>query len=277
MRTVFIFLCCCLSFEGFSQIHSEEDKDIFNRYVESMRNKRNLPTAELVIETTRFFLGTPYVAATLEQEPEQLVINLRELDCTTFVESCLALVRTLREKGAPSFESFRRNLQQIRYRNGKITDYTSRLHYMSDWITENERHGIVTDITRMIGGIPLPLQLSFISTHPAAYKQLQADTALIRVIRETEQKINARTHYYIPKEKIDSVKEKIQNGDIIFFTTSIQGLDVSHMAYAYWEKGKLSFIHASLSEHKVIVNPTFLTEYIRRIKHNTGILVVRIN
>lgn len=277
MRTLFICLCCCLSLQGFSRSNSETDEEIFLRYVESMCEKRNLPVSQLIIETARFFLGTPYVAATLEKEPEQLVVNLSELDCTTFVENCLALTRTLREKGTPSFDSFRRNLQQIRYRSGKITDYSSRLHYMSDWITENERHGIVTNITRTIGGIPHPIRLSFISSHPDAYKQLRTDTSLINTIRTIEQQINARTHHYIPKAKIDSVEKKIRNGDIIFFTTSIQGLDVSHMAYAYWEKGKLSFIHASLSERKVIVNPTPLSEYTRQVKHNTGILVVRVN
>ena len=252
MRTVFILLCCCFSFRGFSQVYTAEDKEIFDRYVETMRNKRAQPVPELLIGTARFFLGIPYVAGTLEKEPEQLIVNFRELDCTTFVETCLALTRTLREKEIPTFEDYCRILGKIRYRNGKINNYASRLHYMSDWIVENERQGTVTDITRATGGIPRPLKLSFISSHPDAYKQLRTDSTLLPLIRETEQKLNARTHYYIPKGKIDSVKEKIQNGD-------------------------LSFIHASLSDRKVIVNPVPLTEYIGRIKHNTGILVVRVN
>ncbi|WP_240509568.1 N-acetylmuramoyl-L-alanine amidase-like domain-containing protein [Geofilum rhodophaeum] len=38
------------------------------------------------------FIGTPYVGATLESEgEEQVVVNLEEMDCTTFVEYVLAL------------------------------------------------------------------------------------------------------------------------------------------------------------------------------------------
>ncbi len=43
-----------------------------------------------------FFEDSPYAEHSLEHEPEALVVNLREFDCTTFVESCLAISRTIR-------------------------------------------------------------------------------------------------------------------------------------------------------------------------------------
>ncbi len=64
---------------------------------------------------------------------EQLVINLTGLDCTTFLENSLALARCIK-KGTTSFEDYLEELQFIRYRDGVIDGYTSRLHYFSDWI-----------------------------------------------------------------------------------------------------------------------------------------------
>ena len=143
--------------------YTAEDKAIFQRYIDTMQPKRALPMGELMIQTALFFEGTPYVASTLEKEPEGLVVNLRELDCTTFMETVLALCRTLKGNQL-TFETYCDNLQYLRYRDGRITDYTDRLHYMTDWFYENERKGIVKDQAQAIGGAPLSLNLSFIST-----------------------------------------------------------------------------------------------------------------
>ena len=173
------WVCVCMVFLVNAQEHTsrklyctDEDRAIFDRYCTQMEPKKSLPLDELMIHTALFFRGTPYVASTLEKEPEGLVVNLRELDCTTFAETVLALSRTLREEKT-TFENFCENLQQLRYRDGTIHDYTDRLHYMTDWFYENERKGIVKDMGREIGGASLPLDLSFISTHPDSYKQLK--------------------------------------------------------------------------------------------------------
>lgn len=171
--------------------YTPEDKVIFQRYIDTMQSKRTLPMNELMIQTALFFEGTPYVASTLEKEPEGLVINLRELDCTTFMETVLALCRTL--KGDQhTFEAYCDHLQYLRYRHGTITDYTDRLHYIADWFYENERKGIVKDIAQTIGGEPLTLNLSFISTHPDSYKQLKGHPELVQKMEQKEREINQR-------------------------------------------------------------------------------------
>lgn len=277
MKVFFSFLFCWISLQGFSQIdYTQEDMKIFNRYLLEMEGKQTIPFNDLIIETAKFFLGTPYMAATLEKEPERLVVNLRQLDCTTLVESCLALVLTLQEK-EPSFDAFCKKLQSIRYRNGEIENYASRLHYTTDWIIENEKQKHLTDITQTIGGKLYPLTLSFMSSHPDQYKQLKSDPSLVPLIHKYEQQISNNKHYIIPKEQIKSAENKIENGDVICFTTSIKGLDVTHIAYAYKVDGMLSFIHASSSANKVIINLISLEEYVNRSKQCTGILVVRAN
>ena len=80
------------------------------------------------------------------KEAERLVVNLREFDCFTFVENVVALAWLLKSR-EKSFEGFRRLLRKIRYRNGRLQGYSSRLHYFSDWIHDNQKKGIVRDVT----------------------------------------------------------------------------------------------------------------------------------
>lgn len=254
--------------------YTAEDQAIVDRYLSEMAPRKNLSQSELMVETARFFLGIPYVAATLEKEPEGLVVNVRQMDCTTFVENVLALVRTL-QSPRPSFDVFCRELQTIRYREGRITGYPDRLHYMSDWIWENGRRGIVRDISREAGGEPLPLHLSFISTHPEAYKQLKQRPDRVRQIAAQEQEINNRTYYYVSKTKIDTVAQRLQSGDIVCFVTTVAGLDVSHVGILLRQGKNLTFIHASTTAKRVIVNPTSLQAYTAQMKSNRGILVAR--
>jgi len=251
------------------------DRQIFDRYVKAMDGKKDLTMGELIIETAKFFMETPYVASTLEKEPEQLVINLRELDCTTLVENVIALALTIKS-ATPSFELFCNQLQQLRYRKTVINDYTDRLHYFTDWIFENSRKNLVHDMTKEIGGIPYRLNLSFMSTHPDSYRQLKSDPALIPVIAQQEKEISARdTYALIPEEKITDCRNGMKSGDIVCFVTQIEGLDVSHLGFIYWQGDKLGFLHASSTAKKVIVDPRSLQEYVEGISTTTGVMIVR--
>lgn len=251
-----------------------EDKAVFERYRAEMEVKQTLPLPDLIVETAKFFLGTPYVASTLEKEPEGLVVNLRELDCSTFVESVLALSLTMKE-AHPSFDNFCRNLQWIRYRDGEIAGYASRLHYTSDWLYENGRKGIVKDISREIGGERLMLNLNFMSTHPGSYKQLKDHPERVKEIAAIEKEINARTYYYLPEQKVEATAGSLQPGDMVCITTSIKGLDISHVGFIYKEKGMLTFIHASTLAKKVIVNQEPLSVYLSKGKSSTGVMIAR--
>lgn len=274
----FLFLLLTL-FQSTAQsqtYYSAADLKVFNDYLSLIERKKELPTNEVIVLSGKFFLGTPYVAHTLEKEPEQLTVNLTELDCMTFVETVLALVRTVKQ-GEPTFEKFCQNLQTARYREKKITDYTDRLHYTSDWIYTNEQRGIVKDKTKAIGGKPWKLELSFMSTHPDSYKQLKNNPGFIDKIARIEKEISAREHYYIPKEEIWKYEKNIRNGDVVGFVTSVKGLDIAHVGFIAWdENGKMTFMHASSIQHEVIINPEPLQDYINKVKSNTGIVIFRL-
>ncbi|MDH6313490.1 hypothetical protein M2137_002280 [Parabacteroides sp. PFB2-10] len=251
-----------------------EDREIFAAYLSAMEGKNERSMADLIVETALFFQETPYVGGTLEKEPEGLVINLREMDCLTFVENVFSLVRTLKDKD-PSYDTFCDYLQQLRYREGQITDYTDRLHYTTDWIFENERKSLLEDKTKAIGGEPLALSLSFMSTHPESYAQLNENPERIAVMAEKEKEINRRSYYYIAEEEIDRLADGMRSGDMVGFVTSIAGLDISHVGILYRTKGRLTFIHASSTAKKVIVQEGTLTDYVKRIKTNKGVMIIR--
>lgn len=251
-----------------------QDKVIFERYISVMKGKENLPMDKLIVETAKFFLSVPYVAHTLELEPEGLVINLRGLDCTTFVETVIALSKTIKS-GEPSFEKFTNHLAFVRYREGKITGFHDRLHYTTDWMYENEKKGILKRIIQTPDWEPLIIDLHIMSSNPDKYKQLAGNTELTELMKSHERNISSREHYYLPAHKIEKNKSHFKSGDIVAFTTKIKGADVSHMGIIYKEGNNLTFIHASLSHKKVLVNREPLSVYVNNTK-GTGIILARI-
>lgn len=222
-------------------------------------------------------IGIPYVANTLDETDEEtLVVHLDKVDCTTFVETVLAL--TLVDKvGKSDFGSYKQALRYIRYRDGKLKGYTSRLHYFSDWIKDNEQKGIVQERTPELGlSTSQILNLDFMSTHPDSYRQLKTHPSLISRMAEIERKWKNVSVSYIPKACLDASPGElgIRNGDILAITTRIKGLDVVHTGFACWVKGKLHLLHASSVMKKVILDPQTLFDYSRNKKAHTGVRVI---
>ncbi len=198
------------------------------------------------------------------------------LDCYTFFETTLVLSRCIK-KGKTTFADYQNELLIIRYRNGVLSDYASRLHYTSDWIYDNEQRGIVENVTCKIGGVKYDNEVSFMSEHPQSYKRLKDNPDLIEKIRLMELEVNSREHYYIPQEKIADVEAGIQNGDIIGITTDINGLDVSHTGMAIrMEDGRIHLLHAPMAGKKIQITESPLADYIKNNKRQTGIIVARV-
>ncbi len=220
------------------------------------------------------FIGTPYGAHTLEVPgPERLVVNLRELDCTTFVENTLALSRCAR-LGTPTFGAFQTQLQTIRYRDGVIHGYPSRLHYFIDWIGNNASKGIVRNITFDIGGVAVTKPIDFMTTHPEAYRQL-AEQSNVEAMAEVEKRLSSHQYAVLPKQAIASAGQKIKSGDIIALATAMKGLDVSHVGFAIRSGNAVKFLHAPLSGGSVELSEHPLSEYVAGIAKATGIIVAR--
>lgn len=254
---------------------TDKDKALLQEKLDKFSKDSLLSTGELILKIGNDFKVTPYVGNTLDMNTEEdLVVNLRGLDCTTFVENCLSIARTIKN-GKPTFEKFTGELEKIRYRNGRLNGYGSRLHYFGEWIKDNQSKGIVEDVSKQLGGISCPIVLNFMSTHPDSYPQLKANTVLIDEIKNTEIQVSSKPFFFIPKDKIALHENGIMDGDIVALVTRIPGMDVSHVGILYKKDGRVFLLHASLSGGSVGTTKVPLAEYLKDSKNTTGIFVVR--
>ena len=230
----------------------------------------------------REFLDVPYVANTLEvNDQEELVFNVRELDCTTLVENVTALTLCAYQKQF-TFAAYQNNLRNMRYYHGVIDGYPSRIHYFTDWIVTNQKAGIVSEIQQ-----PNPpftaiqtVKVSYMSEHPKSYKALKAHPEFVPEIRKMEQRITGMKFRFIPKSEVKDTKamrEAIHDGDIIAITCKKPGLDIAHLGFAVWKQDGLHLLNASQLHKKVVEEPMTLYQYLQKHPSHTGIRIIRIN
>ena len=233
------------------------------------------------LDFARKFLGRPYVAATLEvADPEQVVVNLQGLDCATLVETSQALAMTRRE-GKTDVASYTRNLEKIRYFDGKNRGYTSRLHYLSFWMADLTKRKVAKEVLLpQTLTQPLEIRLNYMSTHADAYPFLKNHPERVSEMARLEHKYSGKVGRYLPKSKAGLSRKQlgaIQDGDIITVVTQKAGLDYSHQGIAFWgNDGKLHMLHASSERKRVIADERTLEDYLKRISHARGIRVFRI-
>lgn len=249
---------------------------IFEKVAQALEPYKEEPAGELIVRCAKQFLGTEYVAGTLETEPEQLTINMDKTDCILFVEMCLAMVQTVKGDEA-TFENFCRNTQALRYRGGEVDGYASRNHYTSGWILQGEKNGIFKEVTKYLGGSPLDQKFSFMSTHPDSYKQLADNPGAIVGILKVEKELEGHNYWYLPQSHISDLAKGIKEGDIICFVTPVGGLDIGHVAIACEKNGEMHFIHASTKAMKVVIDSQTISDYILTHKSTNGARVVRLN
>lgn len=234
------------------------------------------------LDFARKFLGRPYVAATLEvSDPEQVVVNLQGLDCATLVETSQALAMTRRE-GKTDVASYTRNLEKIRYFDGKNRGYTSRLHYLSFWMADLTKRKVAKEVLLPQSLTqPLEIRLNYMSTHANAYPFLKNHPERVREIAQLERKYSGKVGRFLPKSNAGLSRQQlgaIHDGDIITVVTQKAGLDYSHQGIAFWgNDGKLHMLHASSERKRVIADERTLEDYLKRISHAKGIRVFRIS
>lgn len=226
----------------------------------------------------RHFIGTPYVGGTLEGEREALRVNLDELDCTTLVDVVAALSYTLGENRS-GWQDLVYNLRRMRYRNGEINGYPSRLHYNCEWAVDNIHRGNIEDATRNIPKcFYIVRTIDFMSTHRDRYKAL-ADSADFEAIRRVENGFRSHRFPYIKTAdtRAKEVRAALREGDIVAFVSNLKDLDVTHLGLLVREAdGLLHVLHASSAEGRVVVSAQPLPEFLRRNRQWLGIRVYRL-
>ena len=232
---------------------------------------------ERMLSIARDFIGAQYVGGTLDTNIEEdLYICCNKVDCTTFVELVTAVAEACRKDGG-NFTTTCKKLERLRYRNGTRNGYISRLHYMSWWITDSSKTGIIEEIETPQHTSTQLLTLNFMSRNSDKYPQLKEDSILLQAIADYERPYTNIKTKYIPKELLCNPPSSldIRNGDIIAIVTAIEGLDVTHVGFATWHGNKLHMLHASSNTGKVIDDPKTLYQYMKGKKNHLGVRVFR--
>ncbi len=249
---------------------SQSFERVINR-VKTMQLSQK-PMGEIMQAIALDFLGSSYKAGLLDKtQKEELFISLNQFDCVLFVETVLALSRNM-ALAQYQYQDLARQITNIRYRDGKIEGYCSRLHYFSDWIDDNQKRGHVKDITRQLGGVSLNKTLNFMSNNRQSYRQLKNDINY-GCIKEVEANLKNLSLDYIPTDKIESIYQDLEPGDIIGVVTNIAGLDTTHTGLVYRQGKQTGLIHASPAGRVTIA--VDLEKYIRNVDRAIGIFVVR--
>jgi hypothetical protein len=262
---------------GLIVIYRTEDRAIYDDLISSFRNRRERPASisDFILGVGKYFLGFPYAGHTLERRGrESLVINLTEFDCFTFAENCVVLAGLL-SKGKTHFRNYAAELKRTRYRSGVIEGYSARLHYFSDWLYDNERKGVILDVTRRSGGDALRKNFNFMTRHREEYPALHSEKSY-QEMGAVEKRLSRRILHYIPKAASGRIGKTVENGDLIALTTGIEGLDVVHVGLAVRSRSRIHLLHASEVEKKVVISDVTLCQYLSRRKTLTGIMVGRV-
>jgi N-acetylmuramoyl-L-alanine amidase-like len=252
------------------------DEEVFLRVIKFAAAGRlaEQPIGVVVEAVGRYFLGAPYTAHTLESPGDEcLVVNLREFDCTTFMENALVLARCVKKR-KETFEEYRGELTFVRYRHGVLKGYPSRLHYLTDWVWDNAVKKVLLDMGKMLGGERSRKTIDFMTTHTASYRQL-SDSAFVKSIAAVEREMTRRGFYAVPANRIRRILHRLQSGDIIGTVTTMEGMDVSHTGVVAVDGGVPRFLHAPLSGGKVVLAEGSVADYVEGRAGVTGIVVAR--
>ena len=281
---VLLFTICCslISAAAQERCHYEAADSILIEQLLADGNAQKCGKGQDVLYFARKFLGKPYVAHTLELFPddERLVLNTRELDCTTYVDVVVALTLCSR-RGETTFRQFVHQLHMQRYWNGVCDGYPSRIHYFTDWMRDNSRLGFVTEIqdTRPPFTAVQTLKVNYMTMHPQSYVSLKRHPEYLPLIAEKERDLTGRKYRYIPTAQLaDSrvLRNTVNDGDIIAITSLTPGLDIAHLGIAVWHEDGLHMIDASSRHKKVVEESITMQQYVRNRRNADGIRIVRL-
>jgi hypothetical protein len=260
-------------------------RDRFDRLVASARSGdwKSLSIGERTATVGRALVGTRYKSFTLEIDNriEAPSVNFNGMDCWTFYEISLAFARMLNEPEENwTPEQMLHYIEVDRYRGGQCTgEYLSRLHYLEDWLADNDRRGLVEDLTRSLGGSSVPHSAREMTVGWRHYRYLAHNRSLLGPLQQMEARVSSRPLYQIPKSRVAGIEGRLRSGDIIgIISRDGPGrYSTSHVGLALRAAdGSLHFMHASSPRNygRVVIDST-LSSYLNRYRSDSGILVAR--
>ena len=261
------------------RFHCDSDTIVINELLKKGYDSGLESPNELVAFYAGELVGSPYVAGTLEDDDkEYLTIDVHEFDCMTLVETLYALARSTLD-GRYSWRDYARNLESVRYRGGEMGDYSSRLHYVSDWIVNNSYRGNITEVTASFEGARTATKtINYMTANRGKYPRLIDDDEMYEKVKNFEIGYRLHRYPYIKKEWVfeKKIKAGLKPGDIIAILTKTEGLDVAHMGVIAEDGGTYKLLHASSTAGVVKIEKDDLRETLRLNRNWTAIRVIRL-
>jgi hypothetical protein len=192
------------------------------------------------------FLGQtykPYPLIGSVDTPEVFTASINGFDCVTYIETILALSRS------STVADFVEWLRKIRYEHGRI-QWDRRNHYMTAWIRNNKRAGIIRPLRN---GVPAVTKERLLDVVPG----LAAKRTRVRCV---------------PKSSLPALKSHLQTGDLIFFASTRKNLDVFHCGIIVRNGKHILMRHASRSLGGVVEQD--FDEFLKA-NRMAGVIVVR--
>jgi hypothetical protein len=226
------------------------------------------------------FAGVPYGSGGKGSKQGQALINLETMDCLTYVENMLALYITRRMNALQAdtlsttsrLHLFARNLNYIRYDRGINCVWEDRLFYFTGAMMQLANYGILQDVSAWAGE-PYTKHINYVSTHRSAYPGIQNWPQVLRLERE----LSHMRRYWYPREEYTRYVALAQDGDIIAFASTLDGLDISHVGFVLRQPdGELGLNHSSSIQKQLICNQN-LCAYLEGRKTVNGFFVYRFN
>ncbi len=225
------------------------DQSRLNEFLAQCQNMQQNEKTKKISDT---FLNTQYKSNTLKGSKdiqEQLVIDLKNVDCFTFIDYVEAM------KQSSNFEQFKQNLIQLRYQKGKIS-YQNRNHFFTDWAQHNDFENITSKITNKTE--KLVKHLNQFDDNKLYLEGIGVKQRLVEYIK--------------PEQVTQELLDQLQTGDYIGIYTTKEGLDVSHTGLIIKKGSRTFFRHASSKKkYKKVVDEPFI-EYIQK---TPGFIVLR--
>lgn len=252
---------------------------------------------------SRVFIGRPYgfggplgegPTGRYDQDP---LYRFDTFDCTTFVETvtALALSRSVTE--------FEKTIDEIRYAGGEV-DYLKRNHFTDLWwIPNNIKNGMLTDITRALGGARVKIARAEINL-PGWLKKIHPEEIVVPNATEEVrdallEELRSMSRFYAPEiAEVPYVEinwilknpawvKKIPHGAIVNYVRPNWDLtqeygthqNISHQAFLFWKGSVLYQRHASTSTPKEVFELPFL-EYLKKFENHAtlkGVHLMRVN
>ncbi len=229
---------------------------------------------ELLLRASKLQLDRPYLLPPQTDEDELLRVDLNGFECVTLVESAMAVARCTWQE-TPDQACFEAELRNLRYRDGEIDGYGSRLHYFSEWLDEQVEQGRAAPMTEALGGEAVPFTFDYMSKRAHRYPAL-ADPAVHERIVQVERQLSASPRPMIPQESIQPIHGELVDGDIVAIVGTRPGLFIRHVGLVEkGDDGLPRLLHASSHLRRVTVTKGSIGNYINWNDNRVGIVVLR--